>query len=237
MTTPFLTAYVQLLIHTCHKRGIYAMGGMAAQIPIKHDPAANEQAFARVKADKLREVHAGHDGTWVAHPGLIELAMSVFDLHMKGDNQLDVLPDISKIDTAALLQAPKGQITAKGVKGNMVVALHYLRSWLAGQGCVPVFHLMEDAATAEICRAQLWQYRHWQVRLSDDQVCDDALLYQWLDEAQQQIANELSGVDERQHLHDAVLLLEQMIFNDEFVDFLTLLAYPILNESGADDHD
>jgi len=160
MTAPFLKAYSELLIQTCHRRGAFAMGGMAAQIPIKGDEAANEAALAKVRADKLREVQAGHDGTWVAHPALVPVAQQVFDQHMPGANQLGVLRRDVQVSREQLLAAPNGTITRAGFDNNVEVCLRYTAAWLDGLGCVPIHHLMEDAATAEIARAQLWQWLH-----------------------------------------------------------------------------
>ena len=176
MQQPFLRSYVELLIHTCHKRGIHAMGGMAAQIPIRDDPKANEEAMQRVREDKLREVHAGHDGTWVAHPGLVPVAQQVFDEHMPGKNQ--ILPPAegsSRITAENLIELPKGHITEFGLRRNIEVALRYIESWLRGNGCVPIYNLMEDAATAEICRAQLWQWIRYGATLDDGRVVSSTL--------------------------------------------------------------
>lgn len=158
MTQPFLRAYSELLIQTCHRRGAHAMGGMAAQIPIRDDAAANAAALARVRADKLREVTAGHDGTWVAHPGLIAVAREVFDARMPGPSQLDNRREDVHVEAADLLQPCLGTITRAGFENNVEVCVRYLAAWLDGNGCVPIHHLMEDAATAEIARAQLWQW-------------------------------------------------------------------------------
>ena len=161
MEKHFLKSYVELLIQTCHRRGIHAMGGMAAQIPIKSDPAANEKALEKVRQDKLREVTAGHDGTWVAHPGLVPIAKEIFDAHMKTPNQINVERQDVHIKSKDLLTIPEGQITEEGLRWNIDVGLQYLESWLRGTGCVPIYNLMEDAATAEICRSQVWQWvRH-----------------------------------------------------------------------------
>lgn len=161
MDKAFLKAYVELLIKTCHRRGIHAMGGMAAQIPIKSDPAANETAIEKVRQDKLREVKAGHDGTWVAHPGLIPIAMDAFNQNMKGANQLNVARSEVQITAKDLLTVPKGDITEAGLRKNVNVGILYIESWLRGLGCVPLYYLMEDAATAEISRTQVWQWiRH-----------------------------------------------------------------------------
>ena len=158
MDRHFLHSYVQLLIKTCHRRGIHAMGGMAAQIPIKNDPAANEQALEKVRQDKLREVRAGHDGTWVAHPGLVPIAKAIFDQHMPEQNQIARKRDDVSVTAKDLLAVPDGEITDEGVRWNIDVGLQYLEAWLGGLGCVPIYNLMEDAATAEICRAQVWQW-------------------------------------------------------------------------------
>jgi malate synthase len=157
MTSHFLNSYVQLLIQTCHRRGIHAMGGMAAQIPIKNNPSANESALEKVRQDKLREVKAGHDGTWVAHPGLVPVAKEVFDAHMTTPNQIHIKRDDVRVSASDLLAVPKGEITEAGLKVNIDVGIQYLESWLMGNGCVPIYNLMEDAATAEISRTQVWQ--------------------------------------------------------------------------------
>ncbi len=159
MERHFLASYVNLLIETCHRRRVHAMGGMAAQIPIKGDPAANQHALDKVRQDKLREVRAGHDGTWVAHPGLVSVAKEIFDAYMTGPNQLDRRPQI-KITAADLLAVPDGEITEAGLRWNIDVGIQYVEAWLRGSGCVPIYNLMEDAATAEICRAQVWQWVH-----------------------------------------------------------------------------
>src|SRR5208282_33253 len=161
METHFLSSYVALLVEICHRRGIHAMGGMAAQIPIRNDAAANEQALEKVRRDKLREVKAGHDGTWVAHPGLVAVAKEIFDKYMPEPNQISKPRVHRTVEARDLLEVPKGDITEAGLRWNIDVGLQYLHSWLKGSGCVPIYNLMEDAATAEICRAQVWQWlRH-----------------------------------------------------------------------------
>ncbi len=173
MEQPFLASYVRLLIDTCHRRGTHAMGGMAAQIPIRNDPAANTLALERVSKDKLREVKAGHDGTWVAHPGLVGTAMQVFDEWMPMANQIARKPATdAPVVAADLLAIPYGRITEEGFVRNIEISLLYLESWLRGLGCVPIFNLMEDAATAEISRAQLWQWNRYAVRSEDGQLMD-----------------------------------------------------------------
>ncbi|MGH7561470.1 MAG: malate synthase A [Gemmatimonadales bacterium] len=158
MEQPCMRAYTQLVVRTCHRRGVHAMGGMAAQIPIRDDPAASEQALAKVRADKLREVRDGHDGTWVAHPGLVAVAREVFEAHSDGPNQLDRLREDVVVTADDLLATPSGTRTPSGLEHNIRVGVQYLEAWLQGLGCVPLYHLMEDAATAEICRTQVWQW-------------------------------------------------------------------------------
>jgi malate synthase len=173
MEQPFLASYVRLLIETCHRRGAHAMGGMAAQIPIRNDAQANAAAMERVRKDKLREVNAGHDGTWVAHPGLVPVAMEVFNEFMPQSNQVERTPDDRPAVTAAnLLEVPHGAITHEGFVRNIEISLIYLESWLRGLGCVPIFSLMEDAATAEISRAQLWQWNRYGIKTEDGMLID-----------------------------------------------------------------
>ncbi|MCA9525386.1 MAG: malate synthase A, partial [Myxococcales bacterium] len=187
MTQPCMRAYSQLLIQTCHRRGVHAMGGMAAQIPIKSDPALNARALANVRADKLREVQDGHDGTWVAHPGLVGLAREIFDAHMPAAHQIDrLLPDLA-VTADDLLAVPTGTRTEEGLRHNIRVAVQYLEAWLGGQGCVPLYHLMEDAATAEIARAQVWQWVRHGARLADGRPVTAALV-------RQLVAQELSAL-------------------------------------------
>jgi malate synthase len=167
MTQHMMASYVKLLIKTCHRRGTFAMGGMAAQIPIRNDTAANQRAVDKVRDDKLREVQAGHDGTWVAHPGLIPIAMEIFNKHMPTPNQIHVKREDVSVTAKDLLTFPKGQITVEGLRDNVRVGLLYLRAWVAGTGCVPINNLMEDLATAEICRSQLIQWLRHKVTASD----------------------------------------------------------------------
>jgi len=217
MTSPFLAAYVDLLIATCHRRRAHAMGGMAAQIPIKSDPQANDAALAKVRSDKLREVWAGHDGTWVAHPGLVLLAKCVFDAYMPFPNQVErVVP--FETTPANLLAAPTGEITQEGLQINLDVGLQYLAAWLGGNGCVPIYNLMEDAATAEICRAQVWQWlRHGAV--TEPQVRETML---------KTVEKLHFKVPERQ-LALAQRIYGEMLHGSEFPDFLTLCAYEHLD--------
>jgi len=231
MTVPFLRSYSQLLIRTCHRRGAFAMGGMAAQIPIKNDPEANEQALARVREDKEREAGDGHDGTWVAHPGLIPLAMEIFDRHLDGRNQLKRLRDDVEVSAQALIEPCKGTITEAGVRGNLDVAIRYMAAWLGGQGCVPIHHLMEDAATAEIARAQIWQWiRHPAGRLDDGRDITHELIAEWHSDALASIRDELGEKDfSAGHFDQAAALLAEVTASDQFVEFLTLPAYEQLD--------
>jgi|SRR5579872_1052901 len=226
MEQPFLRSYVELLIHTCHRRGVHAMGGMAAQIPIRNDAKANEEAMERVRQDKLREVRAGHDGTWVAHPGLVPVAREVFDEHMKSRNQIRMPAEKqSKIRAEDLVQIPAGTITEGGVRRNISVGLQYLESWLRGNGCVPIFNLMEDAATAEISRTQLWQWIHHGAKLDDGrtvtaELCD-AILRETLSEMQATIG---ATAWANTKFPKAAAILKELS-TGPFQDFLTLAAY------------
>ncbi len=231
MTTHFLRSYSLLLIETCHRRGAHAMGGMAAQIPIKDDPAANSRALAKVRADKEREATDGHDGTWVAHPGLVHVAMEVFDQHMFGPNQLFRRHKDLKITAADLLAVPEGEITREGLHTNVAVGLRYLEAWLRGNGCVPIFNLMEDAATAEISRAQIWQWiRDDRGRFADDTRITVELVTEVL---RQELANIHEGLGEERYaktkFDEAGRLFLQVSTAPEFVEFLTLPAYEQLD--------
>jgi malate synthase len=234
MTVPFLKAYSELLIQTCHRRGAFAMGGMAAQIPIKGDAAANEAALAKVRADKLREVQAGHDGTWVAHPALVPVAQAMFDEHMPAPNQLGVKREDVRVTREQLLAPCAGTITRAGFDNNVEVALRYTAAWLGGLGCVPIHHLMEDAATAEIARAQLWQWLHHadpaggKLEFPDHAPIDFALF----DHALATHAHRLRGSDVpgAACVDDAAKLLSTLTHADTLGDFLTLPAYARLQE-------
>jgi malate synthase len=230
MERHFLKSYVDLLIHTCHRRGAHAMGGMAAQIPIRDAARANEAAMARVRADKLREARAGHDGTWIAHPGLAALAREAFDEVMTGPNQLAVLRADVHVTEQDLLTVPDGVITEAGLRNCIRVGVQYLESWLRGNGCVPLYHLMEDAATAEICRAQLWQALHHGARTEDGERVSlerfDRMLMSELDHIHEEVgAARLSGGV----FPSAARLFEQMTKNETFDEFLTLPAYELLH--------
>jgi len=230
MTVPFLKAYARLLIRTCHRRGAFAMGGMAAQIPIKGDEAANTEAIAKVRADKQREAAEGHDGTWVAHPGLIPVAMDIFDEYLHGSNQLDKLRRDVRVSAADLVEPAPGTITEAGVRGNISVAIRYLAAWLGGQGCVPLDNLMEDAATAEIARAQIWQWiRHPAGRLEDGRDIDLALFRNWKDEILEQLRAAAADPARVANLDQAAALLDQVTASEQFVEFITLPAYQLID--------
>ncbi|MFZ1131943.1 MAG: malate synthase A, partial [Terriglobales bacterium] len=240
MEVHFLSSYVALLIQTCHRRGIHAMGGMAAQIPIRNDAAANEQALEKVRRDKLREVKAGHDGTWVAHPGLVPVAREIFDKYMPEANQIsghkgkDRNKDKDKdkdhdrnsqtVQAEDLLAVPKGDITEAGLRWNIDVGLQYLHSWLQGSGCVPIYNLMEDAATAEICRAQVWQWVRHGAHLKDGGPVTEAMVKEII----QQRAAEL-GSEKDEKLRQAAKVLEDLTTSREFAEFLTLASYDLLD--------
>ena len=186
MTSPFMAAYSKKVIEVCHQRGVHAMGGMAAQIPISNDAEANETAIEKVRKDKLREVQNGHDGTWVAHPALVPVAKEIFDEYMPGKNQLDKQLQLS-ISQQDLLEIPQGTITENGVRKNINVGILYIESWLQGVGAAAIYHLMEDAATAEISRTQLWQWLHKNAQLDDGQLFTKELYAQWKTEELEKI--------------------------------------------------
>jgi malate synthase len=227
MTSHFLRSYSLLSIRTCHRRGAFAMGGMAAQIPIKNDPVANEQALAKVRADKEREASDGHDGTWVAHPGLVPIARSIFDRLMPGPNQLHRLRDDVNVTAQDLLTLPKGEITEAGLRNNVNVSLQYMAAWLSGNGCVPIANLMEDAATAEISRAQIWQWiRHPGGVLADGRKVTRELFRTILKSEQERLRTGLGAAAyELGHFEEAARLLDEITTSDEFSTFLTLAAY------------
>jgi malate synthase len=226
MTTHCMRSYSKLLIKTCHRREVHAIGGMAAYIPIKNDAAANKVAMDQVRADKEREATDGHDGTWVAHPGLVALAKEVFDKHMPQANQIArKLEDV--VATAADLVTPvKGDVTESGLRQNIAVGIGYLESWLRGIGCVPLFNLMEDAATAEISRAQLWQWIHHNVHLKDGRRVDLALCRKVMNEELGKMrAAQGDAHFEAGQYSEAANLLWRLLESEKFVEFLTLPAY------------
>jgi len=228
MTTPFMRAYSLLLIRTCHRRGAHAMGGMAAQIPIKNDPEANAAALAKVRADKEREAGDGHDGTWVAHPGLVAVAREVFDRIMPGPDQIARRREDVAVSAADLVRPPeRGTITLAGLRTNVAVGLRYLESWLRGSGCVPLFHLMEDAATAEISRAQLWQWIRHEGRLDDGSTVTAERVRGEI-RAEVERARGALGDEgfQASRFQDAAELFESIILDrGSFAEFLTLPAY------------
>jgi malate synthase len=226
MDRAFLNAYVQLLIQTCHRRNIHAMGGMAAQIPIKNDPEANEKALEKVRQDKLREVQAGHDGTWVAHPGLVPVAKAVFDAFMTAPNQIHRKREDVWITQKDLLQVHQGTITEDGLRLNANVGIQYLEAWLLGNGCVPIYNLMEDAATAEICRAQVWQWVLHGARFEDGRTITPELALQIIQEEFDRIlAQAPPDKYTVRRFAEAAAMFEEMVVADRFPEFLTLEAY------------
>ena len=229
MTQPFLKAYSELLIQTCHKRGAHAMGGMAAQIPISGDEEANEAALAKVRADKLREVTAGHDGTWVAHPALIPLAKQIFDERMPTPNQRHVLREDVWVTRDDLIKPSLGTITRGGFEGNVEVCVRYLAAWLDGNGCVPIHWLMEDAATAEIARTQLWQWLHSDgLHLDDGTPVDFALLERAFLNLPTRLGDR-ARIPGGSRINEAIGVLDRLTHADVLEDFLTLPAYARLD--------
>ncbi|NOT35665.1 MAG: malate synthase A [Candidatus Eisenbacteria bacterium] len=230
MEQPFMRAYTQLVIRTCHRRGVHAIGGMAAQIPIRDDAAASDAALARVRADKRREAIDGHDGTWVAHPGLVALAREEFAAQMSGPNQLDRLREDVRVEAADLLQVPTGSRTEAGLRHNIRVGVQYLEAWLRGLGCVPLYHLMEDAATAEISRTQIWQWIRHGAALDDGRVVTKALVELLLDEEMERVAREVGAARfESGRFPQAIELFLQVGTAPQLEEFLTLTAYETLN--------
>ncbi len=224
MTTHFMRSYSKLAIKTCHRRNVHAMGGMSAYIPIKSDPVANDKAIAQVQADKEREASDGHDGTWVAHPGLVPVALEIFNRLMPEANQISKqLPDYN-CTAADLIQIPDGQITDAGLKQNVAVGLGYVEAWLRGIGCVPLFNLMEDAATAEISRAQLWQWVHQKSKLSDGRTVDIALVESLI---AAELEKQKAAVDPVRYeaYEKAADLMRELVRAPKFIEFLTLPAY------------
>lgn len=229
MERHFMAQYSTLLVHTCHTRGAHAMGGMAAQIPIRNDEEANSVALNKVTQDKLREVRLGHDGTWVAHPGLVELAQKVFDEHMPEKNQISKLIDDRDLKWCAqedLLAPSGGLITADGLLKNVSIGIQYIEAWLRGNGCVPLYSLMEDAATAEISRAQVWQWIRHSCNLKDGRKIDNALLDQFIDQALEGIQKEIGEEKYSQgKFEEATELFRDLSTAIELCSFLTIPAY------------
>ncbi|MFT4738196.1 MAG: malate synthase [Paraglaciecola sp.] len=230
MTVPFMAAYSDLVIHTCHKRGAHAIGGMAAQIPIKSDSQANASAIEKVRLDKLREVTSGHDGSWVAHPGLVSVAMTVFESNMTGPNQIHEKRLDARIAKEDLLKVPTGTVTEEGLRKNINVGLLYLESWLRGTGAAAIYHVMEDAATAEISRSQLWQWIAHETYLPDGRLVTEKLYQRCKLEELLKIRELLgdSRYNEGQFDH-AVDLFDQLVLSETLTDFLTLPGYDYLS--------
>jgi malate synthase len=230
MDRAFLKAYVDLLIQTCHRRHIHAMGGMAAQIPIKNDPVANAAALAKVTKDKLREVSAGHDGTWVAHPGLVPVARGVFDARMAASHQLQVTRADVRVSAADLQAVPEGEITFGGLRTNIDVGIQYLEAWLGGVGCVPIYNLMEDAATAEISRTQVWQWVTHGAKLADGRRVTAELVRHTMVDELGKLREQLGPARFDSGKFDlASKLFDQMMTGTDFQEFLTTVAYDYID--------
>ncbi|TXD52619.1 malate synthase A [Polaribacter sp. IC063] len=226
MKTPFMKAYSLRVIQKCHKRGVHAMGGMAAQIPIKNDEIANQNAFAKVQADKEQEVKNGHDGTWVAHPGLVAVAMNVFDENMTTKNQIHIKRNDVNISVDDLVEMPKGSITEEGIRKNINVGILYIESWLRGNGAAAIYDLMEDAATAEISRTQVWHWLHNNVQLEDGRFFKEEM-YQHLKKEELVKIKKLVGEDHFSNgkFELAIALFDELVVSKEYKEFLTLSAY------------
>ena len=234
MTAHFLRSYSLALIKTCHRRNVHAMGGMAAQIPIRDNPQANEAAMERVRADKLREAGDGHDGTWVAHPGLVPIAKEIFDKAMPEANQIARKRQDVSVSAADLLAVPEGTISEAGLRQNVNVGIGYLEAWLRGTGCVPLYNLMEDAATAEISRAQVWQWIRHKAKLQDGRTVDLTLVRKVLDEELEKLRT-TSGDEawRKGRYQDAARLFRSLIEAERFPEWLTIPAYETLVAEGA----
>jgi malate synthase len=226
MTTPFMDAYSKLVIQRCHKRGILAIGGMAAQIPIKNDEKANDAALEKVRKDKEREVKNGHDGTWVAHPALVAVAMAEFNKHMPTPNQLHVTRDDISITEQDLVEIPKGSVTEDGIRKNINVGILYTEAWLRGHGAVALYNLMEDAATAEISRTQIWQWLHNEVVIEDGRTFNVTLYKDIFDDEVEKIITEFGEENIKNSKFElAIELFNKLVISQEFEEFLTLPAY------------
>jgi malate synthase len=220
MDKAFLAAYSLRLVHTCHRRRAFAMGGMSAFIPVKGDEARNEAALEKVRADKLREVRNGHDGTWVAHPALVPIAAEAF-ASIEGANQLSKMPAVLP-GKEEMLELHRGSRTEAGARENIRVGVQYLAAWLGGKGAVPLYGLMEDAATAEICRAQLWQWLRYGARLDDGREFS-------LDVFEELFSEEIGFLADVPNIEEASRLMHNMIVSEDFVEFLTLPGYELLD--------
>jgi malate synthase len=230
MSKAFLAAYSNLLIKTCHRRGAYAMGGMAAQIPNRKDPAANEAALAKVMADKEREARNGHDGTWVAHPDLVPVATQVFDQFMPSRNQLHVKRDDAKASQKELLEVHEGTRTEAGFRENIKVGVQYIEAWLRGRGAVPLYNLMEDAATAEISRSQIWQWIHYVARLDSGTEVTADFFERCLEEEMRKVKAEVGAqAYEAGRFPEAIALFRELSTAARFEPFLTVPAYELID--------
>jgi malate synthase len=229
MNVHFMKSYSELLIQTCHRRGAHAMGGMAAQIPIRNDKKANDIAIEKVRNDKLTEVKRGHDGTWVAHPGLVSLAMEVFNEYMPMNNQIGYAPKSTNVDQLDLLERPGGPITEAGVRKNIEVGIQYLANWISGNGCVPINNLMEDAATAEISRTQLWQWVTYGVTLDSEKKVTNEFVSSLIDEYVNKVIVNSSNDKLNFSYNRAGVIFKDMTMNDSLENFLTIPAYKELN--------
>jgi malate synthase len=230
MTSPFMKAYSQLVVKTCHKREVHAMGGMAAFIPVKNNPEENDKAIKKVTADKLLEVTNGHDGTWVAHPGLVKVAMDIFNEHMPTPNQISNKREDVKISAQDLVEVPQGTITEKGLRLNINVGILYIESWLRGNGAAAIYNLMEDAATAEISRTQVWQWLKRNSKMEDGRAITLELYEAFLLDEMKKI-EEMVGKERFQkgRFQDAKNLFDKLVKQDDFIEFLTLPAYEMIN--------
>ncbi|MFT5284814.1 MAG: malate synthase [Planctomycetota bacterium] len=237
MDAHFLHSYSQLLIQTCHRRGVHAMGGMAAQIPIKNDDAANQRALDKVRADKTREANNGHDGTWVAHPALAAIAREEFDKVLNGrPNQLDVTRDDVDVNAADLIQIPTGSITEAGLRQNLSVGVQYLNAWLSGNGCVPLYNLMEDAATAEISRTQVWQWIKHEAHLDDGRLIDAEFVRGVMKEELAKIRENVGADQYNNGQYEAASqIFGDLLNTGAMEEFLTLPAYERIVESSSDE--
>ena len=224
-----MSAYSKRVIRVCHQRNVHAMGGMAAQIPIKNNEAENEVAYSKVRADKEREVKSGHDGTWVAHPGLVSVAKKIFDELMPTPNQIDQKFEDYHISENDLIEIPKGTITENGVRKNINVGILYIESWLMGVGAAALYDLMEDAATAEISRTQIWQWLKNEAKLEDGRTLNPEMVLKWQEEELEKIKNYI-GEDRfnKGKFQLATELFDDLILNDQFEEFLTLKAYQFI---------
>jgi len=231
MTVPFMDSYVKLLIKTCHRRGVHAMGGMAAQIPIKDDPKANDIAMANVRADKLREVRAGHDGTWVAHPALASIASEIFNANMPTPNQMFIRREEVHITANDLLNMNvPGQITEEGIRKNLNIGIGYMEGWLRGVGCVPINYLMEDAATAEVSRSQLWQWCKHGVSTAEGKKVTKDYALKLLREQGKELA---SKAPKGNKFALATKYFEGQVTGEDYSEFLTSLLYNEITNVGA----